>query len=76
MEKKKCCYNWEPESVHPESAVGNVIRYAKVEATKESTKAKMVSIEGEDGRIVEEGEGYYLLASVCGSVHNQMGIIF
>lgn len=52
IEKKKSTYTWEPESVHPESALGDVIWYAKMEATKESTKAKMVSIEGEDGEIV------------------------
>jgi hypothetical protein len=48
MGKQKCSYNWEPELVHPSKSLGNVTVYAKVEATKESTKATTVSITGEE----------------------------
>lgn len=47
---KKCSYSWGPVSVHPLCSLGNVILYAKVEATRESTKAKMVSIAGGGNR--------------------------
>lgn len=48
--KKMCSYIWGPSLVHPESAVGNVSSYAKVQARKESTKEKTVSIEREERR--------------------------
>lgn len=38
--------------VHPACSLGMVIKYAKVEATKESTKATTASIMG--GIVVEE----------------------
>ena len=43
---------------HPEALLGVRIEYAKVEAIKERTKVRTVSIEGEfeDGGIVKVGE--------------------
>ena len=52
--KKKCSYDWVPSLVHPEFALGNVTVYAKVEATKESTKVTTATIEREEGGMVEE----------------------
>lgn len=47
-EKKKGSYDWVPKFVHPAFSLGYITWNAKVEATKESTKATAVRIERED----------------------------